>query len=263
MLDDEQGVSRVAEPMQDADETVDVARVEADAGFVEDVKRVDEGGAERGGQIDALDFAAAEGAGLAVEREVAEADIDEIAEARADFGEQEIIGFIERGGQFEVVEELETAVDGQQHDIVDVLVIDAPQERIRFQSRAAAGFAGDIRAVLREQDADVHLVALRLQPIEEPLHAVPDLVFPRAYAVDHPFALPVRKFTPGNVCWDAVLAREPHQIVLAFLVAFGLPRFDGTGSERLRVVRNHEIVVNANGAAESATCLACADGGIE
>ena len=105
MLDDEQGIARVAQPVEDADEPMDVARVQADAGFVEDVERVDERGAERGGEIDALDFAAAEGARLAVERQIAQADIDEIAQARADFAEQQIGGFVERRGKIEIGEE--------------------------------------------------------------------------------------------------------------------------------------------------------------
>jgi hypothetical protein len=36
VLDDNEGVALVAEAVHDADESVDVARVEADGGFVED-----------------------------------------------------------------------------------------------------------------------------------------------------------------------------------------------------------------------------------
>ena len=73
-------VALVAESVHDADEAVDVARVEADGGFVEHEQRAGEGGAEAGGEIDALDLAAGEGAGGAVEREVAKADLVEVAE---------------------------------------------------------------------------------------------------------------------------------------------------------------------------------------
>ncbi len=91
--------------MKDADEAVDVARMQADARFIEDVERVDQRSAQRRGEIDALDFAAAERARLAVEREVAEPNIHEVTEARTNFGKQKIVGFVERRGQFEFVEE--------------------------------------------------------------------------------------------------------------------------------------------------------------
>ena len=75
VLDDDDGVAGVGECADDADETVNVARVETDAGFVEDEERVDERGAEAGGEVDAFDFAAGERARLAIEGEVAESDL--------------------------------------------------------------------------------------------------------------------------------------------------------------------------------------------
>src|ERR1017187_2992433 len=42
MLDEKQRISRGAEPLQDADQTIDVARMQADAGFIEHVERVDQ-----------------------------------------------------------------------------------------------------------------------------------------------------------------------------------------------------------------------------
>ena len=41
VLDDDDGVSGVGERANDRDEAVDVARVQADAGFIEDEERVD------------------------------------------------------------------------------------------------------------------------------------------------------------------------------------------------------------------------------
>jgi hypothetical protein len=75
VFDDDDGVAGVGERADDRDEAVDVARVEADAGFIEDEECVDERRAEAGGEVDALDLAAGEGLGLAVEGEVAEADL--------------------------------------------------------------------------------------------------------------------------------------------------------------------------------------------
>ena len=86
--------------MQDADEPVDVARMQANARLVENVECVDQRRAERGGEIDALDFAAAERARLPVEREIAKADVHQIPEARANLAQQQIGRFVEGSRQF-------------------------------------------------------------------------------------------------------------------------------------------------------------------
>ena len=75
MFDDDDGVSGVGERADDADQAIDVARVKADAGFVEDEERVDERRAEAGSEVNAFDFAAGERAGLAVEGEIAEGTV--------------------------------------------------------------------------------------------------------------------------------------------------------------------------------------------
>ena len=84
VLDDEHGVAAIAQPLHHADELAHVARMQADARLVEDEERVDQRIAEARGEIDALDFAAAERARGAVEREVAEADLEQIGEPRED-----------------------------------------------------------------------------------------------------------------------------------------------------------------------------------
>ena len=85
VLDNDQGVSLVAEAVHDADEAVDVAGVEADGRLVEDEEGSCQGRAEAGGEVDPLDFAAREGAGGAVEGEVGETDFVEVVEAGVDF----------------------------------------------------------------------------------------------------------------------------------------------------------------------------------
>ncbi len=66
VLDDEDGIAEVAQLMEDFDEAGGVAGVEADGRFVEDVAGAHEPGAETGGELDALGFAAGEGGGQAV-----------------------------------------------------------------------------------------------------------------------------------------------------------------------------------------------------
>ena len=74
VFDDQDGVAAVTQALERADEPVVVARVQADARFVQDVERAREGRAELRRETDALGFAAGERIGSTVEREVAEAD---------------------------------------------------------------------------------------------------------------------------------------------------------------------------------------------
>ncbi len=85
VFDDHDGVAGIAQLFEDADQPFGVARMQADARFVEHEQRVDQPRAEAGGEIHALGFAAGERARRAVEREIAQADFVEVAEARADF----------------------------------------------------------------------------------------------------------------------------------------------------------------------------------
>ena len=90
VLDHDHRVAAVAQPAQEGEQPVGVARVQADRRLVEHVERVDQPRAERVGERDALRFAAGEGAGLAVEREIAEADVAEEAEPGVELVEDEL-----------------------------------------------------------------------------------------------------------------------------------------------------------------------------
>ena len=79
-------ISEIAESGHRGDEAGGVRGMEADGRLVEDVDHSAQAGTELGGELDALDFAAGEGAGGAVEREVIKADVFEEAEALFDFG---------------------------------------------------------------------------------------------------------------------------------------------------------------------------------
>ena len=109
----------------------------------------------------------------------------------------------------------------------------------------------------------MHLVGLGFEPFEEAPGAVPDLLFPLAFAVDDPLALLVGERVPRRVERDAALLRELHQVVLAFLVRLGLPGFDRAARERLGFVGHHEAVVDADDAAEAAAGFAGAHRRIE
>ncbi len=64
MFHDYNGVSRVAQTLEQPNEAIDIPRVQADGRFIEDVDRVNESLADRVGQLDALRFAAGQRARL-------------------------------------------------------------------------------------------------------------------------------------------------------------------------------------------------------
>ena len=80
VLDHEHRVALVAQAAQHGDEVVDVARMEPDGRLVEDVDEVDEVAVELARHLDPLALAARERRHPAVERQVADADVDQVPE---------------------------------------------------------------------------------------------------------------------------------------------------------------------------------------
>ena len=138
-----------------------------------------------------------------------------------------------------------------------------PQQCLGLEPRARTGSARGVAAVLRQQHADVHLVGLGLEPREEALRAVPDLLLPRSLAVDHPAALLVGEVAPRHVERNAALAGELFQVFLALAVRLRLPGPDRAAAQRLRRIGHHEPVVDADDPAEAAAGLAGAERRIE
>ncbi len=85
VFDNHNRVAGISQGFEDSDQAVRVARMQADAGFIENEKRVNEASAEAGGEIDALGFTPRERARWAIESEIAKPDFIEVAETRADF----------------------------------------------------------------------------------------------------------------------------------------------------------------------------------
>ena len=100
VLDDDHRVAEVAQAQQRVDEAAVVALVQADAGLVEDVEHADERRADLRGEADALRLAAGERGRGALQREVADADVVQEAQALADLldhaAADEALGVAER-----------------------------------------------------------------------------------------------------------------------------------------------------------------------
>ena len=95
MLDDDERVTRLLQSLHHTDHPTHIARMQADGRLIEHEQRVDQRSAERRGQIDTLNFAARQCARLAIEREIAQPDIHQKAQAAAHFAQHQIGSLIE------------------------------------------------------------------------------------------------------------------------------------------------------------------------
>ena len=262
VLHHEDRVARVPQPVQDPDHAAEVARVEADARLVEHEQGIDERRAEGGGEVDALDLPAAQGAGLPVEGEIAEAHVDEIAEPRAQLVEEERGRLVEGGGRPEVLEEREAPVEREGAELVDgeggarrgaglvparerlaAAARQPPVEGLRLEPGPAAPGAREVAAVAREEDPDVHPVALALEPVEEPAHPEPAAVAPPAVPLDDPGALLRVEVAPRDVVGDPGPLRLLQQVSLVGGIGLRAERLDRPFPQGQALVGDDEVVV--------------------
>ena len=106
VLDDDDGVAEIAQPRQRREQRAVVALVQADRRLVEHVEHAGQVRADLRRQADALPFAARQRRGAAAEREVADADVVEEAQAIADLAQDAAGDQVLAVGQFERVEHL-------------------------------------------------------------------------------------------------------------------------------------------------------------
>ena len=84
VLDHDQGVAQVAQPLQRVDQPRVVALVQADARLVQDVQHAHQAGADLGRQPDALRLAAARACRRRGRGQIVQADVDQEAQAAPD-----------------------------------------------------------------------------------------------------------------------------------------------------------------------------------
>jgi hypothetical protein len=130
VLDDDDRVPLVAQRLQDPDQPVRVARMEAYRRLVQHEERAHETGAERGGQRDALRLAARERRRGAVEPEVLESHVLEEAEPTIDLLEHAARDGLLGALELESVRKRRTAPTG----IAETSRIDWPASRTRSAS---------------------------------------------------------------------------------------------------------------------------------
>ena len=145
VLDDDHRVAQVAQAQQRVDEAPVVALVQADAGLVEDVEHADQRRADLRGQADALRLAAGQRGRGAVQGEVAEADVDQEAQALADLLDHAAADEALVSVSASRVEEARAPrARCMQRELVDVALADRDGEARRLEARAVALRAGPL-----------------------------------------------------------------------------------------------------------------------
>ena len=119
MLDDEHGVPDVAQMPERREQAIVIALMQADARLVEDVKHANQARANLCREPDALRFAAAQRAALAIQGEIAEPDVLQEAQPRANFPHRLDANLLLKLGELEIREELIRLIHGKPADIHD------------------------------------------------------------------------------------------------------------------------------------------------
>ena len=127
--------------LQRRQQPVVVALMQPDRRFVQDVEHADERRADLRRQTDALRFAARERRRRTREIQIAEADVGQEAQPRADLFEDLVRDLRFALGWLEVAEELLGALDRHLRDVVDVLAADRDRQRFGLEPRAVADLA--------------------------------------------------------------------------------------------------------------------------
>ena len=166
MLHHEHGVPRVTQAPQQPEQTVGVARVEADGWLVEHVERVDQMGSERVAERDALGLAAGKRPGLAIEAEIAESHVAQETQPGGELVEDELGYFSLERCEHQSLEPRLDAVDRARRHRGNRRLADTHGQGVGTEAAAAAGVAHLGELILPQKDPDVLLVLLLLEILE-------------------------------------------------------------------------------------------------
>ncbi len=153
------------------------------ARLIENVHGTHQRTAQGSGQLNALELAARQRVGKAVEREVAQAHAHHVLEAVIDFGQDALTDLLTMFVKFKVLEKIQSVFDGFQHQVGDGSPRNLHVGRILPQPRAPAVRASGAAPVARQHYPVLDFVGLFfyfLEKIVQPLEmcvARPEQIF--------------------------------------------------------------------------------------
>ncbi len=164
-------------------------------------------------------------------------------------------------------QKVDQLIDGLAVEVREGMALPFPVERLRLEAGTLTVRAGPVAAELGEEDAHVHAVALALQPVKKPAHAIPAAAVVALLVVrlagEDEGSLCFAQFGEGDVGADAMAAGGPLEITQALAVDLALKGADGTVVDGAAVVRDDEVVVDLDDPAKAPASRACAERRVE
>lgn len=157
-------------------------------------------------------------------------------------------------------------------EVGEAVAVPFPAEGIGLEASGSAVGAGDVGTVAGEEDADVHLVGVLFQPVEEAFDAVPALAVPivfgwfgakGGFAEEDEVALSLGELVEGLLGGNFEAFAGADEVVLALAVDLAFEGADCSVVDRLRHVGDGEAVVDFDDASEAAAFGAGSKGGVE
>ena len=132
--------------------------------------------------------------------------------------------------------------------------------------------AFDVGSVAREEDANVHLVGVLFEPIEETFDAVPGFTVPVLifvfrlvgfFAVDDEVLLCLVKFAERNFGGNLEAFTGTFEVLFTFAVNVSFEGANEPVADRGIGIRNREAIVDFDNASESTAFGTSSNGGVE
>src|SRR5688500_9305582 len=240
VLDDEDRVSRIAQPVQQAEEPVHVARMQSNRRLVENIQSVDELRSQRVGQADSLRFAAGKRLRTAVERQIVETDVAKKANTFPRFAQDRFGNRLLERRQLETVDPVAQPPNRHLGDFGVRLVVDASVERLRLQLGAVA-----VRTLLRglilaQKYPDVLLVPLLLEILQEG----EDALEAAGSGIQQKSLLGIGQLAPGAIERNSFPPCKIGECSSLVVVAGFRPRIDSTiAKTSIRIAHNKRFIV--------------------
>ncbi len=259
VLDDENGVAQILEPLERRDQPAVVALVQSDRRLVEDVEHPDQLRTDLGREPKPLRFAAGERLRGTVELEVADADVVQEGEPLADLLDDPMADQLLGRRQAELVEEAQRACHRHAGELVDRQPADRDCEHLGLEPRPVAGAARAEAHVLLDPLALLRRIRLPVAALErgdDPLeghrvrpsatHPVPvlDVELVALRAVEEEVLLLGRQVAPGRVGVDLVPVADRLDDGVVEPSVADRPGNEGAVADRHARVRNDQVGID-------------------
>src|SRR5258708_6219563 len=167
VFDDQNRVPQIAKRLENIDEPLRVARMEADGRFVQHVEGANEMRTERRCELDPLRFSAGERGGQPVEREVIEAHFIQKLQPRSNLFQNSVRDFQVPFGELQLGKESARFFNGELAHLGDGFSRHAHGAGLGAQTSSATFRTPRITSESAEENADMQLVFLALQQVEK------------------------------------------------------------------------------------------------